>query len=815
MLKNYFKTAFRALGKNRVFSFINIAGLAIGMASAIMLLGYVTFQFSYDDFHANKKDIYRVDLSLYQNNSFVYKSAENYSAVGPALKKDFPDVVASARLYNMGYKNNCVFTYNNKSFKETKFLYADSSFFTMFSFPFKEGDPQTALAQPFTAVISESAAKKLFGNEDAIGKSIQMDDDDRNSELCKITGVFKDVPENSHIKFNILISYATLFSRRGGLGRYETNWDHKDYYTYVLLRPGTDIKSLEAQLPAFINKHIPQEKAAPTQSVLALQPLQKIHLTANLKDESEATGNEKGVFFLVIISIFILVIAWVNYINLATAGSIGRAKETGIRKVLGSTKAQLINQFLTESLAINLLSFAAALILASLLQPAFENFFNINFSLSALLNNQYGLVFIFFIIAGSFLSGLYPAFVLSSFKPTQVLKGKLSTSAKGLALRRFLVIFQFSLSIFLIIGTLVVYRQVHFMLTQNLGMQLNQVLVMDRPGRWEKSDSLDNTRVQRFKEMLLHNPAIESVAMSDEIPGREIRFPLNFTVKGSREDKPLPFITMGIDEDFLHTLNMNLLAGRSFSPAFKTDGNGLIITASAAELLGFRKPADAIGKQLVNNYADYSILGVANDFHQMSLEKKAERILFQYSGSYFENNEYYLVKLKTANIPQSVEYIQNTWNDVFKGNPFGYFFLDEFFNRQYKNEQQFGVLFGMFSIIAIVIACIGLFALVAFMVQQRTKEIGVRKVLGASIQDITLLLTKQFIQLILIANVIAWPLGWLLMNNWLTDFVYRINISWWMFVLAGVSALVIALVTISFQAIKAALMNPVTSLRTE
>jgi len=814
MLKSYFKIAWRNLWNHKLFSVINIGGLALGIASTILLLSYVSLQYSYDDFHAHKKELYRVNLTLSENNKLIFQSAENYSALAPALKKDYPDIVGTARLYNMGYKNNCIFTYNDTHFKETKFLYADASFLTLFSFPFESGDPRTALSQPYTAVISASIAKKLFGDQSAIGKSIQMTDDDRNAELCRITGVFKDIPDNSHIKFNILISYPTLYQRGNGIARFENGWNYKDFYTYIQLRPGTDPKMLEAKLPSFINRHIPGELAEHKESKLTLQPIEKIHLTSGLIDEPEPTQNEKAVFFLIIIAIFIITIAWVNYINLATAGSLNRAKEIGIRKVLGSQRLQLVKQFLTESLGINIVSFVLAMILVYLSQPAASRFFQVHLSPSSLTANIYGLAFIGFLIAGAFLSGLYPAFVLSSFRPAAVLKGKLKNSKNGLTLRKTLVVFQFSLSIFLIIGTFVVYQQVHYMLKQNLGLNVSQVVVLDRPGRWDTARRAHNTYVERFKKTLQRDPMIESVGMSDELPGKEIRYPTTYTLKSSGGENPIPINTTGIDPDYLQTLEIRILAGRNFSPDYKTDRNGLIVSASAASLLGFKSPADAIGKTVFTDNRACTVLGVVNDFHQLSLQKKITPTVFQLDDDAREF-EYYLVKVKAVGIHQSIEHIQNSWNSAFKENPFGFTFLDEYFNRQYNSEIQFGILFGVFSMIAISIACIGLIALVAFMIEQRTKEIGVRKVLGASMQDLIILLTKDFVQLVLLANAIAWPLGWWLMNNWLKDFAYHVHISWFIFLFAGLTALIIALVTVSVQAIQAAFSNPIKSLRTE
>ena len=816
MFSNYFKIAWRSLWKNKLFSGINIVGLAIGIASCLLLLSYVAFQFSYDSFHQNRKDIYRVGLDFYENNKLTVQSAENYAPVGPALTKDFPEVIGQARLLNMGYKNNCVFTYQDKHFKETRFLYADASFLTMFSFPFEEGNPATALTRPYTAVISESTARKLFGSQNPIGQHIRMDDDDRNLVVCTVTGVFKDIPENSHIKFNILFSYSTLDN--GGKDAqywFENNWDRKNFYTYIQLRPGTDPGELQAKLPAFINRHKTAEKANHHESRLVLQPLEKIHLTSNRTDEPEETGNEKAVTFLIIIAIFIITIAWVNYINLSTTGALNRAKEIGVRKVLGSSRIQLIRQFLTEAISLNIISLAIALVLIYALQPVLNRFFGVHFLLSGLVTSQLGWLFIGFLLAGIFFSGLYPALVLSGFKPVVVLKGRLKTSRGGLALRKGLVTFQFSLSIFLIIGTLIVYQQVHFMLNQNLGMNTSQVMVLDRPGKWDTARRTHSLLVEHFKETLQGNPAIEGIAMSDEIPGKEIRFPVTYTVKNSGNVTPIPFNSPDIDEDYLSILGMKLLAGRNFSLSYPTDQRGLILTESAGRMLGFATPKEAIGRQVMSDGNLFTILGVTNDFHQLSLQKQMQPEVFQTNARDLREYEYYLVKIRTGDIPQAIAAVESAWNANFKENPFGYYFLDDYFDRQYKSEVQFGIIFGAFSIIAIAIACIGLIALVAFMIEQRTKELGVRKVLGARMQDIIVLLTKDFVWLVFLANIIAWPLGWVLMNNWLTDFAYRIHINWLVFLGAGAAAFFIALATISVQAIKAALTNPIKSLRTE
>jgi len=577
---------------------------------------------------------------------------------------------------------------------------------------------------------------------------------------------------------------------------------------------GADPGSLEAKLSLFTQKHIPGQAALHLENRLSLQPLEKIHLSSGRQDEPEATVHEKAISFLMVIAFFIITIAWVNYINLATVSAVSRAKEIGIRKVLGSDRGRLIRQFLIESFSLNIISLFLALILVYIVRPFLYDLLSIHLPMSILLTNTYGLLFLFFLIAGSFFSGLYPAFFLSSFKPVSILKGKFSTSGKGLTLRKSLVVFQFSLSILLITGTFIVYQQVHYMLHQNIGIKVNQLLVLDRPGRWDTARRTHNLLVQQFKDALKMDPGVEAVAMSDEKPGKEIRWPNNYIQKNAASSTVVPINTTLINEDYIPTLGFHILAGRNFSPEFKTDGRGLIFSESAVRLLGFPNAESAVGKILHSDDGDYTIVGVVNDFHQLSLQQEQKPSAFQF-GRDPREFEYYLVKLKTARMDQTIARIQTVWSNSFKDNPFEFSFLDETFNRQYRSEIQFGVIFGIFSFLAIFIACTGLLALIAFMVRQRTKEIGVRKVLGASVQDIVLLLTRDFIRLIVMANFIAWPLGWWLMNNWLKDFAYRIHIHWFVFGLSGIIALAIALVTIGIQAVRAALSNPIQSLRTE
>jgi putative ABC transport system permease protein len=819
MLQNYFRIAWRNLKNNKAISAINIGGLALGIASSVILLSYVLFQQNYDGFNTAKADLYRVNLDVYQSNRLTLHTAENYSAAGPALKKDFPEIIDQARLYNLGYKNNCVFSYANNFFKESKWMYADASFLNMFTIPFVQGDPHTALTQPNSAIISASMAIKFFGKDgvrQAIGRPIQMTDDDRHRELCTIAGVFQDIPENSHLKFNILLSWATLeHDNSRALDFFENNWNRKDYFTYIRLRPGADPAALAKRLPAFIHRHIPGEASQQQESRISLQPLTSIHKTPGWQDEPEPTINGTAVNFLTAIAFFIIVIAWLNYINLATANSIYRAKEVGVRKVLGSSRASLIRQFMIESIGLNGISVAIAAFAIYLAQPLLHSFFSVQLPLSFLFSTVYGGLFIAFLTIGTFLSGLYPALVLTAFRPAVVLKGKAATSSKGWTLRRSLVVFQFTLSVLLIIGTIVVYQQVHFMLRSDLGIKVDQLMVLDRPGRWDTARSTHNMLVKRFSEAVQRVPGVDNIAMADEKPGKEIRWPSMFSAIGARQDAKIPINTTLIDEHYVPAMGFHLLAGRNFSREFKTDGRALVLSASAVSALGFARPADAVGKPVLMDDSVFTVIGVVNDFHQLSLQNRGTPAAFQYDAGDLREFEYYFIRLKPGDLHAAIDQVRTAWTGSFRDNPFEYTFLDESFNSQYQGEMRFGFIFASFSLLAIGIACIGLLGLVAFTVRQRTKEIGVRKVLGAGTSDILLLLAKDFVRLIVWANAIACPLGWWMMNNWLKDFAYRIRIHWLVFLLSGGIALLIALAAIGFQAIKTASSNPINSLRTE
>jgi putative ABC transport system permease protein len=821
MFINFIKITLRSLLKNRAYSFINISGLAIGIAGALLILHYVSFEKSYDNFQEDASDIYRVSLDIFQNGEQVFKSAENYPGVGPAMVQEFPEVTAWAHLYNMGAKNNVVITYEEGQgqpikFKHKKFLYASPNFLPLFSTEMLNGDAKTALVEPFTMVISETTAKKYFGNENPIGKHLRLKDDDFNDENCVITGVFKDLPPNTHLKYDVLISTATLYGRfEGATARYKTGWGRKDFYTYIKVAKGTDVTALEAKFPPLVDKYKPELKDNNGVNILALQPLQSIHLDSHLGDEAELNGNGEPLTFLTIIAIFIVLIAWVNYINLATSRSLDRAKEVGIRKVLGSLRGQLISQFMLESIAINLLSVISAIIIIAVALPAFHKLSGIPVEVKIWNNTLIWIVLGLIFLVGSFVSGFYPALVLSSFKPVSTLKGKFRNSGSGILLRKVLVVFQFATSAALIIGTFTVYRQMQFVKNAELGFEMDQIIVVERPAISNSDPEGRNQQILTFGNELRANSNIKELASSGIVPGKKIRFKADVRAYNQPAGQTFPLNYVGADFEFIKTMGMHVIAGRDFSRDFPHDlDTAVLVTRSALVQLGYENPEDIIGQTIVaeNFGASAIVIGVVEDYNHESLREKAIPSVFLLNPFWAE---YFLIKVQENNIPSALAAIEEEWESTFPGNPFDYFFLDEFFNEQYKSEDQFQSIFSVFAVMAIFIGCLGLFGLSAFMAMTRTKEIGVRKVLGASNPQLFYLLSKEFIVLILISNVISWPLIYIAMDNWLQGFEYRTNINLFMFLLSTVLIVVIALATVSFQTVKSTRQNPVDSLKYE
>jgi putative ABC transport system permease protein len=815
MIKNYLTLAFRNLAKRKGYSVLNILGLAIGITCCLLIFQYVSYERSYDKFEPKSKQIVRLRLDSYQQGKLAWQSATSYPGIGPALKRDYPEVEDFCRLID----NNVVLANakTNVKFTETKGYYADPSAIKMLGLILEEGDPSKALTNTNTIIISKSMARKYFGNGDAMGQRLEIRDGNAPKDYSyEISGVFKDYPANSHLIINYLVSYATLDNELKISGdtsnAAETSFGWYDFYTYLQLKKGTDLKNFESKLPGFCNRYINSNEWNKTNNVkntLSVIPLSNIYLYSNYNQEAEVNGNGKSVSFMFLIGFIIMAIAWINYINLATARSVERGKEVGVRKVLGAGKAHLIRQFMLESLLLNLVAAVIALIAAFVLSPVFNSLMGRTDSTGFRLSTDYWRLFASIFVFGTLLSGLYPAFVMSGYKPVSVLKGAFKNTSKGLLLRKGLIVLQFSISVILIAGTIVVFRQVSFMRHQNLGININQTLVLD--GAQSLKDSLYQSSYQPFKDEVLGLTGVKSIAASTTVPGEEIYWTSGIRRLNPPNSESVTLYHLGIDYDFIPQFQLKLVAGRNFSKDFPSDNKAAILNEQAVLSMGFKNAEEAINQKIIRGDT-LTIIGVVQSFHHQGLQKAIDPQLILLRPN---NRNRYSIKLSSNNMTKSVAAIQNIWNKHFPSDPFNYFFLDEFYNAQYKADQQFGKVFTLFAMLAILIACFGLLGLSSYNILQRTKEVGIRKVLGASTQSVVYILSKDFLMLVLIAFVVAVPVTWWIMHKWLEDFAYRINMGWWLFAVAGLLSVLIAIITISFQAIKAAIANPVKSLRTE
>ncbi len=805
MYRNYLTIAWRNLLRHKAFSAINILGLAIGIAACLLILQYVRFELSYDDFHAKGDRIYRVRQDRYNEGKLSTQWAAGAYAAGNSFKDAFGEIEEYVKMLQRG---PMVASYGTEQFKVEKPMFASEAFFKVFSYPLLSGDPNTALAEPNTVVISKALAEKYFKGQDPLGKSIRLNE----KREYKITGVAGDLPPNTHLKFDALLSYITFVKQMGPDNNPETAWQWDGCLTYLLLKPGTNPNALEAKFPAVVDKLAGEEhKRYNSAAIYLLQSLPDIHLYSNFMGEVEPNGDGNAVYLLLGIAFFIVVIAWVNYINLATARAINRAKEVGIRKVAGSFRGQLIRQFLLESALLNALAVLVALVLVVVALPFFNGLSGQQLSFSLLLSPSFWLALLGLFVVGAFLSGLYPAFVLSGFMPVTVLKGKLSASHRGVFLRKSLVVFQFAASLFLLTGTFTVFRQIQFMRDQKLGINIDQTLVIRAP--IVRTDSTFQTTMTAFKEEMLRFPGISKVAVSTSVPGDAVGWNAGgIRLKGTDEKEGRQYRVIGGDYDYLDTYDMKLVAGRTFSKAYGTDPKAVIFNKMAVQQLGFDKPEAAIGKEIEFWGEQYRLIGVIDNYHQQSLREAYEPLVFRLIPDLAGPIS---VKVGTGQLSGTIASLQAGWNRFFPGNPFEFFFLDEHFNEQYKADQRFGQVFGLFTGLAILVACLGLFGLASFATVQRTKEIGVRKVLGASVMQILQLLYKDFALLVVIGFVISVPIAWYVTNQWLQGYAFRTGPEWWLFVLPFGVVLLIALLTVSFQTLKAALANPVKSLRTE
>lgn len=803
MIKNYIKIALRNIIKHKGISSINIVGLAIGIACSILILLFVTHELSYDKFHEKADRIYRLAVRASVGDTKInqtHSSSETFRR----LLEDFPEIETGVKFLNLG-KTPVIL--DEKTFYESRFFAVDSTFYDVFSIPLIHGNPKEVLADPNTMVLSKNTAVKYFGDTDVVGKVIKVDFSyDLGRVDFKITGVSENVPDNSHFHYDLLVSSASfpaLINNRG--------WSSNNFITYLLLREGTSQAWFDEKLKEFTRRHMGGEEfdawvAEGNYWEYFLQPITEIHLNSDLNGEFEANGNKTYVFIFSVISVIILLIACINFMNLSTARSSLRAREVGLRKVVGSSRGRLMRQFLSESILLSFISLALGLLIIQVLLPAYRNFIGRQLAMHYFDN----LVVIPSLLALGLLvgvvSGSYPAFFLSSFKPISVLRGSTGSSQGSSLLRNALVIFQFAISIFLIIGTLVVIQQLKFFQNKRLGFEKEQVLVVRNPGALR-----DN--VEPFKEALRSNSSIMSVSSSNTLPGTSFSN-IGFGAEGVEKSFTLNLCVC--DYDFLETLKLEMARGRFFSREFTTDSHAAVLNEKAVKLLGWEDP---LGKK-INNWAqdrgNFTVIGVIKDYHYESLHQEIRPQALFLSGGYYKNVQSYIsIRLNTENVSETVKYVGNTWNDFAPGKPFEYSFLDKDYDNLYINEKQTRSLFSIFSFLAIFIACLGLFGLASFVADRKTKEIGIRKILGASVPRIVNNLNKSFMKWVLIANLIAWPAAWYFMSKWLQNFAYRIHLTWWVFVLAAALALLIALMTVSFQTIRAALKNPTDSLRYE
>ena len=811
MFKNYIKTAYRSLYKNKGFTAINILGLALGLATCLLIVFYVVDEKSYDRYNTKADRIFRVneDLKLGENNV-------QYAVAMPPLAKtlvaEYPYVEDATRIKAAGGTH---VRKGNTNIIENRIAFVDANIFNVFTLPMLTGDPKTALLNPNTVVLTESTAKKYFNTTDAVGKTIVFND----KENFKVTGVIKDVPKQSHFGFDFFVSLESFPDS------HSNEWLRSDYNTYVLLKNSGDKDKLAASFPAFLQKFsgaqmqselgmsVAQFEKGGSHFKLNLTALKDIHLTSNLSGELSANSSSQYIYIFSAIAIFILLIACVNFMNLSTARSANRAREVGVRKVLGSSRKYLIFQFLAESILITLVATIIAVLAATLLLPMFNQLSGKEIVLTV--DTFKWLVpslFIVVIVIGS-LAGSYPAFFLSAFQPIDVLKGKLSAGFKGGGLRSFLVVFQFFVSILLIIGTLVIYNQLNFIQTKNLGYNRNQVLVIKNSGEL-------NQQAKVFKQELDELPGVKEATMTGFLPTNGWRNTRIYFKDATYDQKKSLFPqSWEVDADYIPTMDMKMAQGRNFSKDMQTDSSAVIINEAAAKFLGFADPINKTVYQSLGgdrkgntpNVKECHIVGVVKDFHFNSLREKIEPIVLTYG----QNSGALAIRVNTSNITSLMSQIKDKWNSLSPGVQIDYSFMDQDFDASYRSEQRIGKIFIIFTSLAIIIACLGLFGLAAYAAEQRTKEIGIRKVLGADVSVIVAMLSKDFIKLVCIAIITAAPLAWYVMNKWLQDFAYRVTIHWWVIAAAGVGALIIAFISISFQSVKAALANPVKSLKNE
>jgi putative ABC transport system permease protein len=800
MFRNYLNLTIRNLLLNKGYFIINLLGLTIGITSFILILLWIKTETSYDKFHKYANDIYRVDYLLYEEGILEQHSASGSSAIGKEIRNAFPEVIDYTRFT----RTESLVKFGDKTFKERNILYAQSSFFDFFSFPLVTGNVDSSLLAINHAVITEETARKYFGDENPIGKMITID----GAIDFEISGIVKSIPQNSHFKFDILLSYENLIKSSRS---WDNSWVSERVYSYILMSPGADAKALQAKLPqipeSFIGKFM---KEAFFLLEYRLVKLTDIHLHSSVSNELEVNGNYRSIIYLGIIALLVLLIAFINYINLATSRSIERAHEVGIRKVSGALKKDLISQFLTESGLLNLIALIVSLSCVFLALPFFKQVMQSPLQIDYL---TVLLLFVTLLVSGSLFTGLLPAIYISRFAPGLVLKGETPTGSRWInRLKNYLVVFQFTISVILIIGTITIFRQVNFMRNHDLGFDIEGLIVIDGP-RILRADTYESylNSLESFKDEIGALPMVSNITATSSVPGTEIKNSrvYGIPVEGRNTEKKIELYY--VDNNFLDTYGLTLLSGNNFGATIKEESNKIILNESALPYFGFDDAETTVGKILRGGKQEVTIKGIVNDFNQQSLKELPRPIGFFNQPS----NVFYTLKANMAGISMLIPELEKIWNSHYPGNPFNYFFLDDFYNEQYLADQRFSGLFLASSILAIIIACLGLSGLSAYSITRRTKEIGIRKTNGAGIIQVMALLNKDFVIWVTIGFIIACPIASYIMHKWLQNFAYRTELSWWIFGLAGLLALVIAVMTVSWQSWSASSRNPVEALRYE
>lgn len=802
MIKNYLLIAYRNLLRNKLYSLINILGLAIGIAAFLLISLYVLDESGYDTFHAKAKRIYRVCERIDNTEGQGENSSSCPFPVGPTLLNDYPQYIEQVvRFFNFQDPQHTI-TFGDKKINEKNIFFVDSTVFKVFDFKLKSGNAEDILAKPSSIIMTEEMARRYFGNSDPIGRIIKFD----GTTDLMVTGILDKVPAQSHFQFDALVSFSTVKKILGG--NQQKNWIWNPCWTYLLLKEGVTPKDLEKEFPAYVNKYFPD--FIKTQIVKYLQPLTDIHLTSKLDYEMKANGDKDTLYILSLIGVFILIVASINFMNLATARSAGRSKEVGIRKVVGSYRIQLIQQFLTESVLLTFIALVCSLVFVEVLLPLFNSIAGKTIKLNLL---QYPVLI--FVILGTgvitgIVSGIYPAFYLSSFNPVKVLKGSTKGSKPNAVLRKSLVVVQFSISIGLIISTAVIYFQNRYLQNASPGFDKEDVMLIPVRPPMAKA-------YFPFIESLKGQKNISGVATMNDVLGVHHNTH-EYNYESMQPGKWIYFPSLLVNEDFVNTFKMKLLAGRNFSKDYTTDDTlGVIINEAMVKHLNWSSPQAAIGKQFYTPSGREKVIGVVSDFNFVSLNNPIGPFVLDMPHRKLKIfwTRFIAIRIAAQHRDETISFIEGKWNEFSKDYPFDYTFIDQHLSRQYKAQANLAKLTGYFTILAIFIACLGLFALASYTAEQRTKEIGIRKVLGASVKNIVYLITKDFLKLIMIANLIAIPLSYLIMQRWLQGFAYRINLDWEIFAGAALLIMIIALSTITVKAIRAALQYPVDALRYE